>query len=314
MKTVVPDYYEQFQCIADQCRHTCCVGWEIDVDEQALARYEQIPGALGEKLHTQIVRDECPHFRLTKEERCPFLNEQNLCELIVELGEESLCQICTDHPRFRNELSDRTEVGLGLCCEAAAALILGRTEKMQLLEEDDGEQVLQDNFEAAVLKVRDQAFCIMQNRNNPFWQRIEQLLAAFQVRLPEMSNEQWAKFFMELERLDDGWSVALKQFQAAPEWEQGPILEKLEVPFEQLALYFLYRHLPAAQDETELKARLAFAVLSCRILYVLCQTQAQDGGCSLEDLQELARLYSSEIEYSEENTDAILTLLWQENE
>ena len=38
MKITAPDYYSQFKCIADQCRHTCCVGWEIEVDDEGLER------------------------------------------------------------------------------------------------------------------------------------------------------------------------------------------------------------------------------------------------------------------------------------
>ena len=33
MKLIAPDYYNKFSCIADKCRHSCCVGWEIDIDE-----------------------------------------------------------------------------------------------------------------------------------------------------------------------------------------------------------------------------------------------------------------------------------------
>ena len=39
MKTVVPSYYKDFRCIAGDCRHTCCVGWEVDVDENSAVRF-----------------------------------------------------------------------------------------------------------------------------------------------------------------------------------------------------------------------------------------------------------------------------------
>jgi lysine-N-methylase len=32
MKLIAPDTYPEFCCIADRCRHSCCIGWEIDVD------------------------------------------------------------------------------------------------------------------------------------------------------------------------------------------------------------------------------------------------------------------------------------------
>ena len=37
MKLRVPDYYDEFQCIADKCSDNCCIGgWEIDIDEDEL--------------------------------------------------------------------------------------------------------------------------------------------------------------------------------------------------------------------------------------------------------------------------------------
>ena len=37
MLYVRPDFYDDFHCLAAACRHSCCVGWEIDVDEDSLA-------------------------------------------------------------------------------------------------------------------------------------------------------------------------------------------------------------------------------------------------------------------------------------
>ena len=104
MLTVYPDYYPTFRCIAGACKHSCCIGWEIDIDEESLARYKAMPGPLGERLRNHISADDPPHFVLGEGERCPFLNERNLCDLILEGGEGLLCQICDDHPRFRNFL------------------------------------------------------------------------------------------------------------------------------------------------------------------------------------------------------------------
>lgn len=42
----VPSYYKTFQCIADKCEHSCCIGWEIDIDEDSYEYYMGIGGAL----------------------------------------------------------------------------------------------------------------------------------------------------------------------------------------------------------------------------------------------------------------------------
>ncbi len=313
MKLIAPCYYPEFHCIADQCRHTCCVGWEIDIDPCALARYQSAPGALGEKLRQNIVSDECPHFRLTRDERCPFLNAQNLCELILESGEDALCQICTDHPRFRNHFAFHTEIGLGLCCEAACSLILGRTEKTHLIVlKDDDAPCGTDDFESLILSVRSAAFETACDRSLPFSARLDALQAQFDVHMPQKSDAEWAQFFLSLEQLDDSWGQLLRAMRDAP-FESGCSLTALELPFEQLLIYFLYRHLPSAQDEIDIKGCIGFALLGCRMLQSLCRAAARSGECRCADLAELARLYSSEIEYSPENTNAILNLLWEEN-
>ena len=133
MKIYVPDYYKDFQCKADRCEHTCCVGWEIDIDSDSLSRFRSMP-----EISPYIEEGETPHFRLDAGDRCPFLRQDGLCEMIVRHGEDILCQICADHPRFRNYWSDRVEIGLGLVCEEAARIILSREKPMALvLLEDD---------------------------------------------------------------------------------------------------------------------------------------------------------------------------------
>ena len=127
-----PAYYKAFRCIGSDCTENCCIGWEIDVDEDSLAYYETVPGDFGERLRASIAPadaqiGEPAHFRLDAEERCPLLNDCNLCEVLLHLGEDKMAQICTDHPRYYEWFSDGREDGLGLCCEAAAELILAQT-------------------------------------------------------------------------------------------------------------------------------------------------------------------------------------------
>ena len=297
MKRIAPNYYPAFRCIADQCRHNCCIGWEIDVDDDALAYYQSIDGALGERLRKNIcLTDETPHFILAEHERCPFLNERNLCDLILEKGEGALCQICDDHPRFYNDFSDRTEMGVGLCCEAAGRLILGQSDPMQLLclEDDDAAP---DDEEEALLALRDQLMTLAQDRALPIEKRMENILLACATHFPDVSLADWAAFYMQLEQLDPAWQEHLSSLHpATPDhaWDTA---------FEQLLCYFLYRHLPGALTDGCVQQRVAFCVLSVMIIRALCGGKDQ---LQLDDIVEISRMYSSEIEYSDENVDALL--------
>lgn len=121
------------------------------MDEESLPRFLSIP-----EIRAQLELGETPQIRLLPGERCPFLNEQGLCEMILRYGERMLCQICRDHPRFRNYWSDRVEMGLGLVCEEAGRLILSRDTPMQLITlEDDGEANELPEDEEELLELRE---------------------------------------------------------------------------------------------------------------------------------------------------------------
>ena len=61
----VPSYYKTFQCIADKCEHSCCIGWEIDIDEDSYDYYMGIEGAFGELLKEKTLTEKrlVPIFR-----------------------------------------------------------------------------------------------------------------------------------------------------------------------------------------------------------------------------------------------------------
>ncbi len=313
MKLIAPSYYPAFRCIADKCRHSCCIGWEIDIDPDTRAQYRRIPGAFGERLNAAIADGKVSSFRLGPDERCPMLNENGLCDLITELGEGALCQICADHPRFRSYFADRTEIGLGLCCEEAARLILGQKVSMRLIcLSDDGEPAELPEEEAELLALRDGLIARMQDGTRPLEDRLAALLNAVHFVLPDRD---WAAVYRGLERLDPRWDEVLDALprrisDAAPTRLSDCPINPFGA-YENFAVYLLYRHLPGALDDEDIPGRVAFCVLSTRVLMALCAAKAD---CSLAECTELARMYSAEIEYSEDNMAALLDALWEDSD
>ena len=299
MKTVYPRSYPRFSCIAGECRHSCCIGWEIDIDAASYEKYKKIPGAMGERLRRGIFEDETgAHFLLTGEERCPFLNAQGLCDLILSQGEDALCQICADHPRFRNFFSDRTEIGLGLCCEAAGEMLLSQEEPFALAEE--GNEDLSEE-EEALLALRAELFSLLQDRSIPVAERIGNMLDRCQIPENDRTISEWTEIYLSLERLDEAWTEKLQDISRINEREIWP--EQMEIPLEQLACCFLYRHLAGAAEDGDIQGRIAFVALSVRMIAaVFCRGEMH----SIDDLVEAARIYSSEIEYSDENMQALM--------
>lgn len=54
MTLIYPATADAFRCIADACRHTCCKGWEIDIDPDTRAEYAAMTGEIGQRLRDAI--------------------------------------------------------------------------------------------------------------------------------------------------------------------------------------------------------------------------------------------------------------------
>lgn len=306
MKLVAPDYYNDFKCIADKCRHSCCVGWEIDIDEESYVRFMQMPGKFGERVRKNITMGEDgPYFHMTNDGKCPFLNEKGLCDMIIECGEDCLCQICDDHPRFRYFWSDREEIGLGLCCEAAGELILGKKECVkEIVLEDDGEKDALSEEEEEILEYRKALIDVIQDRSMTVMERVQDIL--YDLNAGEnVDYARWGEFLTGLERLDDAWADRLEGL--GEEYDGEADLSEFETAFEQLLVYLVWRHVPGNACDYDVEVCVLYAILMWFIVRRLCENFITEcGKITLPDIVEIARLYSSEIEYSDENIYAIM--------
>lgn len=304
MTEIYPAYYEAFRCTAGACRHNCCIGWEIDIDAMSAARYASQPGEMGERIRAAIEPGEPPHFRLGDAGRCAMLREDNLCEIQRTLDEGALCDICRDHPRYRVFLPGRTEIGLGLCCEEAARLLLSQTEKVTLCGEVSAAPPRET---VELLLFRQKLLDAAQDRRFSLGGRMQKILALAGASLPRRTARAWAAFFAALEPLEDEFPEALSRLDGAVDFAGfHAVSAAWETEYEQLLVYFLLRHL-LTDEGRGMKARAAFAVLNTAMLYALgAATRTEKGAVSFAERVELARLWSANIEYSEENMRAVL--------
>ncbi len=306
MKLIGPADYRDFACIQGACQHSCCQGWEIDIDDASLRRYRAMKGSLGQRLQASIAaEDGSAHFRLTEDERCPFLNGDGLCDIILTEGEGALCQICADHPRYRHFYTGVTEVGLGLCCEAAARQTLTRQEPLSIVTlEDDGEAAGLTPEENALLTLRAELLALAQDRTKPLALRADRLLARCGLPLPRGAMADWAAFLLTLERLEEAWTARLLALRDQPPGRGlGP---RWDIPLEQVLSALLCRHLPGALEDGDIAGRVLLTVQGYRLIAAMF---AQAGADGIDTLVDIARQFSAEIEYSEENLGAFLDAL-----
>ena len=307
MKEYVLNYYPLFKCIAEKCKHTCCAGWEMNIDEQTLTNYKGYEGELSSALKSGI-NFKKSKFRTDKLKRCAFLNEKGLCEIIINLGEKSLCQVCTDHPRFRGFFEDRTETGLGFCCEEASRIVLSFKGKIEpILISDDRAEIELDFNEKNLLQFRGKALNIVQDRTVNINQRIENLLALCNANFLEEDFKKVIKTFLSLEKIDKEWTKKLKSITKTS--FDKAIDQDLSLYCEQFLVNGLYRHLSDAEDTMWVRARTIALIFSWWVVKSIIDLEKTDN--LLETTIDAVRSFSAEVEYSQKNLDKLFNFCYK---
>lgn len=125
MKNIYPSYFEKFKCIADKCPDSCCKGWDVVVDDETNEYYQSASGEFGKKLN-RLMKIDCDGDRIfvSQNGRCPFWNENKLCDIYINLGEGHLCKTCREFPRITQDYTVFSEHLLSFACPEAARLML----------------------------------------------------------------------------------------------------------------------------------------------------------------------------------------------
>ena len=74
---------------------------------------------------------------LNQDKKCPFLNKEKLCRLVLELGEIYLSETCTTFPRQINRFEDRTEYSLDPGCPVVVDLLNDSLNQIEFHQEGE---------------------------------------------------------------------------------------------------------------------------------------------------------------------------------
>lgn len=337
----VPMYYKEFRCIADKCQDSCCIGWEIDIDEDTFDYYKSVEGEFGTRLRTHMVSEDVNSFVLEKNGWCPFLNEKKLCDICIHLGEDALSEVCTEYPRYTLEYGNVKEKALSLSCEEVGRIVFSSAEKITFeeteieenLEEYDAEWEAElEEFREHLESHRNQAIAILQDRTKSLRDRVEEYLlfcgkvqGIFIENVDNTAKDSAGKrkqFFKdrmmayeELEVLDSEWTTQKEKLYAFferhnyAEYYQKfcEVMEERIYEYEHLLVYFTYRYFMKAWYDGNLFAKAQFAVVSYLMIRDMdvvrfCENEEK---FSLADRIDTVRIYSKEVEHSEENLELL---------
>ena len=219
-KAVRPEYAESFRCIGPECEDSCCVGWQVDIDEKTFKRYQSIsPSPLRALIDANIVRasedtgDKIPsafaRVKLLPSGACPFHNADRLCQIQVDLGEKYLSETCSTYPRKTFVIDKLVDKTLTFSCPEACRHVLLNPNLLESggstthhIEWDDSKS--DPSLVSYFWPIREFAIGLIRNRDYSLWQRMF-LLGTFSRRLEAVARGE----------IKGGFTAMLKGFSAA---------------------------------------------------------------------------------------------------
>lgn len=167
---VKPAYYDEFECIADQCPLTCCKDWKIAVDPVTKEKWKKLRVPKDMKSEAAYLSEYVAcgrggdQIKLRDNGICPFLNKEKLCHIVSAYGEECISHTCHTFPREEHEFGDRTEYSLTMGCPAALDLLWKRDEFYLEEQRDSKKNKALENGDDKILLLRREFIKLMRKQ------------------------------------------------------------------------------------------------------------------------------------------------------
>lgn len=304
MKIVKPSYYKDFKCIAGACPDSCCQGWEVDADEPSLEFYKTLDPSLEikQRIDKVLDKDEFDNtiFTLAPEKRCPFLNNENLCDMHIAIGQEHTPYTCRTFPRFIYNFGSTREMGISLSCPVAADMIYNSDIHLTFEQEINAEPPVLNDIDAEtyfiLFKARRNAFEIIQDDSIHIIERLKLLLDSaveLQKKLDDYreGNDDMDFFdvFRNPEVINHEWIDRVN----------NPSVKPIENTLynENIAAYFIYKYFLQAVYDLDILSKVKMSVIG-----VLINTYFGESSWTVH-------LWSKETEHSQYNMDRYKKLL-----
>ena len=184
----VPAYYPNFHCKAGDCRHPCCVGWDIAI---GMEEYFRMLGMncspeLRRRLDTAFHPADDPsehHYAVISprwDGDCPLHLPNGYCALQCECGENAIPSVCRYYPRSpKSKYAYQCQCANS--CEAVVELLFAQEEAMTFIRQRLSfrmvEELTHEHDPVARLFPSVQRAClhILQDRERPLSHRFQHL-------------------------------------------------------------------------------------------------------------------------------------------
>ena len=155
-----------------------------------------------------------------------------------------------------------------------------------------------DDIEFDGRKARDNIYSILQDTSVDYLSRLNRIYSQYSIEVHE--DGWWLEALESLEYLDESHRELFMNYSSALRPDS---IKETDAYLERFLAYLIYRHCTEAFDSEDFYSRLSFCLFCERLLAsLICVKCAK----SLNDVVSLASIISEELEYSLDNTFAIM--------
>ncbi len=195
------DLYEDFSCLAGECPSTCCSGWKIVIDEEAMERFallENLP--LKDDIFSNVQQKNGEYLFQNKQDgRCSMLDDDGLCRIQRNLSEKDLCNTCRKYPRLSGTVGKQLWLSMAASCPVVAGYLWNQEIRWM---KKDTEKISKwvENEEVSVVR---EGLAFYSSQNEQLLQKsIEGTRLQGKERMLWHVKKQWNRFLVYLEVVD----------------------------------------------------------------------------------------------------------------
>ncbi|EPS8493893.1 flagellin lysine-N-methylase [Yersinia enterocolitica] len=133
-----PDFMETFSCVGSACREHCCKGQSVTLDRNRYQKYIKSPYAdikriaINQISVTQASLASWANIHPDNHGNCPFLDEQQLCQIHKHAGANALSNSCATYPRVEHIYKNQKIKSMSFSCPEVTRKVLFSPEALIL--------------------------------------------------------------------------------------------------------------------------------------------------------------------------------------
>ena len=147
-------YYDDFKCIGSECPNSCCVGWEIDLDINTFQKYRDLQDSNINKcisINQKPTNDKFAKIKNVNDQRCSFLDNNNLCNIQKKYSEKLLSPTCSNFPRRKVDFGSKQLLSCLLSCPEISRIFFADNEQFKIIDNkkklvDTNLKIIPDEF------------------------------------------------------------------------------------------------------------------------------------------------------------------------